>query len=80
MFARSRRAALGLLIYLPEEWVSWNASGAESGPPSDTFAHDLARHFWSFELPAFVFARLTTAPLYWWLATRRSPQRSLPTA
>ena len=73
-------AALGLLVYLPEEWVSWNASGVDSGPPSETFAHYIARNFWSFELPIFVFAGLATALLYWWLATLRSPKRPLPTA
>ena len=73
-------AVLGLLVYLPEEWVSWHASGVDSGPPSDTFAHYLARNFWSFELPAFLFAGLATALLYWWLATPRSPRRPMPTA
>lgn len=73
-------AALGLLVYLPQEWVSWNASGVDSGPPTDTFAQYLARNFWSFELPVFVFAGLATALLYWWLATRRPPPRPLPTA
>jgi hypothetical protein len=72
-------AALGLLAYLPEVWVSWNASGVDSGPPSDTFAHYLARNFWSIELPVFVFAGLATALLYWWFATLW-PQKRTPAA
>jgi hypothetical protein len=64
-------AMLGLAIYVPNLWISWNASGVDSGPPTGTFAHYLQRNFISFELPVFVAAGLVTALLYWWLAGRR---------
>ena len=64
-------ALLGFALYLPNLWISWNASGVDSGPPTETFAHYLQRNFLSFELPVFVAAGLVTALLYWWLAGRR---------
>jgi hypothetical protein len=63
-------AVLGLALYLPNLWISWNASGVDSGPPTETFTHYLQRNFVSFELPIFVAAGLVTALLYWWLAGR----------
>jgi hypothetical protein len=63
-------AMLGFALYLPNLWISWNASGVDSGPPTETLAHYVQRNFLSFELPVFVAAGLVTALLYWWLAGR----------
>ena len=63
-------AVLGFALDLLELRISWGASGVDSGPPSETFAHYMARNFWGIELPVFVGAGLATALLYWWLAGR----------
>ena len=80
LWAGALGALLGLAIYLPKEWISWHASGVDSGPPSDTFAQYLARNFFSLELPCFVGAGLVAALLYWWLAGLRPRRDRSPAA
>ena len=63
---------LGLVIYFPVGWVSYGASGQDSGPPTETFVQYLLR-----EGPAegwlFPVSGLVTALLYWFLSKPRNP-------
>ena len=59
--------ALGCAMYLPVAWVSYRASGDDSGPPSGTFVEYLWRNFWS-EGWVFFAGGLVTALLYWFLS------------
>jgi hypothetical protein len=59
--------ALGLMVYLPVAWVSYGASGDDSGPPSGTFGEYLWRQSGS-EAWLFVVGGLVTALFYWFLS------------
>lgn len=69
---------LGMAIYLPFSWVSYGASGDDSGPPTGTFGEYLWRSGPS-EAWIFLAAGLVTALLYWFLAKPRNPLPSLET-
>ena len=65
---------LGLLAYGPIIWVSYGASGDDSGPPTITFLEYLRRHAFEWDFWFLLVAGLVTAMLYWFLA--RPPSRS----
>lgn len=67
--------ALGLAIYLPVAWVSYGASGDDSGPPSGTFGEYLWRQSGS-EAWLFLAGGLVTALFYWVLSKPSRPVRS----
>ena len=60
----SRAAVLGELALLPPAWISWRASGPNSGPPQDGFAEHLLRDITDPVTLAFPLAGLVTAVLY----------------
>jgi hypothetical protein len=61
-------AVLGELALLPPAWISWRASGPNSGPPQDGFAEHLLRDITDPVTLAFPLAGLVTAVLYRHLA------------
>jgi hypothetical protein len=61
-------AVLAFAAYWPEEYVSWNSSGVDSGPPSDTYMHHMRHVIASGEMAWFLGAGVLTALLFWWLA------------
>jgi hypothetical protein len=61
---------LGLALYFPIGWVSYRASGDNSGPPTGTFG----QYLWqggAAEAWPFLAGGLITALLYWFLAKPR---------
>jgi len=62
---------LGGLVLLPLTVMAWRSSGADSGPPSESFFTFLMH--WTADPVTAVFplAGLITAALYWWLGTRQ---------
>ena len=62
--------ALGLILFLPLEWIMWRASGADSGPPADTFLAHLLRDLGDPVMLIFPIGGITTAVLYWALSSR----------
>ena len=58
---------LGLAIYFPVGWVSYGASGDNSGPPTGTFGEYLWQHGPAEAWP-FLAGGLITALLYWFQA------------
>ena len=57
-------AALGWVVWLPAAWVSYCASGVNSGPPSITFFEFLLQQPTVMELALFAAAGGITAFLY----------------
>jgi hypothetical protein len=66
---------LGALIYFPVGWVSYGASGDNSGPPTETFEQYLWRNGAAEAWP-FLVGGLITALVYWCLAKPRNPGNS----
>jgi hypothetical protein len=68
-------AVLGAAVFLPLTLMMWKGSGADSGPPTESFLVFFLR--WVADLTAVIFplAGLVTAGLYWWLGTWRSHSR-----
>jgi hypothetical protein len=63
--------ALGGVVLLPLTGMAWKSSGADSGPPTESF-FTFAMHWTADPVTAvFPLAGLITAGLYWWLGTRR---------
>jgi hypothetical protein len=63
---------LGLALYFPVGWVSYRASGDNSGPPTGTFGEYLW-HGGATEAWPFLAGGLITALVYWFLAKPRNP-------
>ena len=61
---------LGLVVYGPVEWVSYRASGVDSGPPEISFLEYLRREALGLDFWALVVAGLVTALLYLFLTNR----------
>jgi hypothetical protein len=62
---------LGVMVFVPLTWMEWRASGADSGPPTESFFGFFAR--WSADPLTAIYplAGLVTAGLYWGLGTWR---------
>src|SRR5579872_1376401 len=62
---------LGAALIVPVTWLTWQSSGPDSGPPTESFSEFFPR--WATDPLMLVFpvAGLLTAGLYWWLVTRR---------
>jgi hypothetical protein len=73
-------AALGVLVYIPVIWQSYNESGDNSGPPQITFWEYLRRHAFDLDFWFLLVAGLVTAMLYWFLAKQPSRRIEQPTA
>jgi hypothetical protein len=60
-----------LAVFVPLTWMEWKSSGADSGPPTESFLTFFVR--WTADPLTAIYplAGLTTAGLYWWLGTRR---------
>lgn len=63
-------AVLGVVVYAPVGWSSYQSSGPNSGPPTDGFLNYLARNG-AVEAALFVGGGLITALAYWFLARPR---------
>jgi hypothetical protein len=63
--------ALGMAAYIPWTWIEWKSSGADSGPPTESYLSFLLR--WEFDPLTLVFlpAGLVTAAVYWRLGGRK---------
>jgi hypothetical protein len=63
--------ALGMAAYIPWTWIEWKSSGADSGPPTESYLSFLLR--WDFDPLTLVFlpAGLITAGVYWRLCGRK---------
>lgn len=62
---------LGGAVLLPVTVLAWRSSGADSGPPAESFS-TFAMHWTADPVTAvFPLAGLITAWLYWWLGTRQ---------
>ena len=62
---------LGAAVFVPLTWLDWTSSGADSGPPTESFLAFFVR--WAADpfIAIYPLAGLITARLYWWLGTRR---------
>lgn len=65
---------LGGMAYLPLAWIMWSSSGVDSGPPPDSFPHDLWQQLSEPLVWAFAVGGLITAALYWFLANPKPPR------
>jgi hypothetical protein len=63
--------ALGTLMFVPLTWIDWKSSGADSGPPTESFLAFFLR--WAADpfTAIYPLAGLMTSGLYWLLATGR---------
>jgi membrane protein required for beta-lactamase induction len=71
-------AVLGMLAWLPVAWVSYCASGVDSGPPVESFAAYLLRQFPWPDFWRMLVAGCVTAMLYRYLARRLSKGSTPP--
>ena len=62
---------LGMLVFVPLTWIDWKSSGADSGPPTESFPAFFLR--WAADPFNAIYpvAGLMTAGFYWWLVTSR---------
>jgi hypothetical protein len=67
---------LGGLIAFPLfvgwDYISWHASGVDSGPPDCTYAQWIAKNWFSWEPLSIVGFGMVSAAAYHFLATRKS--------
>jgi hypothetical protein len=65
---------LGAAMFVPLTLIAWGSSGADSGPPTESFLVFVLR--WAADpiTALFPLAGLITAGLYWWLEKRRAGQ------
>jgi hypothetical protein len=63
-------AALGLLVYVPAGWISYQSTGPNSGPPTESFLSYLSRNG-AVEAALFLGGGLITALAFWFLARPR---------
>jgi len=73
-------AVLGALWFPPLVWLMWSSSGADSGPPSETFIAFVLR--WGaqgdlFEFLVLPLAGFATAATYWQLGRKRVSGRTV---
>ena len=61
---------LGVAILLPVDWVCYQESGMDSGPPQGTFYEYLWRNWWDPVDWVFPVGGLITAMVYWFLVNR----------
>lgn len=63
--------ALGAAVFVPLTWMDWKSSGADSGPPTESFLAFFVR--WAADPLTAIYplAGLITAGLYWRLGTWR---------
>jgi hypothetical protein len=69
---------LGMAAYFPWTWIEWKSSGADSGPPTESYLSFLLR--WDFDPLTLVFlpAGLVTAAVYWWIGGRGQLSEAQP--
>jgi hypothetical protein len=63
--------ALGLAVFVPLTWFVWRTSGADSGPPTESFFGFFVRWFADPMTLVYPLAGLLTAGLYWGFGTWR---------
>ncbi len=68
---------LGGAVLIPLTVMAWKSSGADSGPPTESFFTFFVRWTEDPLTAVFPLAGLITAGLYWWLGTRQG-SRSIP--
>ena len=68
---------LGAAVIVPLTWMDWKSSGADSGPPTESFLDFFVRWVADPFMAIYPLAGLITAGLYWWLGTWRRG-RSIP--
>ena len=68
---------LGAAVIVPLTWMDWKSSGADSGPPTESFLDFFVRWVADPFMAIYPLAGLITAGLYWWLGTWRHA-RSIP--
>jgi hypothetical protein len=68
---------LGAAVIVPLTWMDWKSSGADSGPPTESFLEFFVRWVADPFMAIYPLAGLITAGLYWWLGTWRRG-RSMP--
>jgi len=61
---------IGVAILLPVDWVCYQTSGMDSGPPQSTFYEYLWRNWWDPVDWVFPVGGLVTALVYWFLVNR----------
>jgi hypothetical protein len=67
---------LAALIFFAWDYISWGASGVDSGPPATTYPQWIAKSWFTPE-PLFVISfGVVTAAAYHFLATRKPNQSS----
>ena len=68
---------LGAAVIVPLTWMDWKSSGADSGPPTESFLDFFVRWVADPFMAIYPLAGLITAGLYWWLGTWQRG-RSIP--
>jgi hypothetical protein len=64
--------ALGALMFVPLTWMEWKSSGADSGPPTESFFTFFPRWMADPLTPIYPLSGLVTAGLYWRLSAPRT--------
>jgi hypothetical protein len=63
---------IAFLLFLGSDYISWGASGVDSGPPDSTYAEWVAKNWFSWEPLGLVGLGVVSAAAYHYLATRKS--------
>ena len=70
-------AVEGFLLFFPWDYISWGASGVDSGPPAEPYPYWLiTKSLFSWEVLLFVVPGAITAAVYHFLATRKQSKSS----